>query len=354
LKRIKQDFISLLDVWYKKNKRKLPFRKTKKPYLVWLSEIILQQTQMSTGLVYYENFKKKFPTLKSLSDANEDDVVKCWEGLGYYNRAKNLHITARYINKELSGKFPTTQKELIKLKGVGRYTSSAIASICFNEKTPAIDSNVYRVFSRVFGIKKNISSSSAYSFFYKKCLPFINMVDEPGEYNQSIMDFGSIQCVPKNPLCNNCILNKICYSFINSSQHIFPVKNKTIKKTKRYFYYLVFNYINNYLFQKRQKNDIWKGLYDFYLIEKPKLEKKFNSILCTILKNISKKNKSIVSTKTTLSHQEIHITFVEVVLEKKKDFNYLKNSLGLISLHKNKLGVIAKPKVINDYLKKIF
>ena len=352
MKRIKQDFVSLLNLWYKKNKRKLSFRKTKTPYLIWLSEIILQQTQMSTGLVYYEKFKKTFPTLKSLSEANEDMVIKHWEGLGYYNRAKNLHITARYINKELSGKFPTRQKELIKLKGIGRYTSSAIASICFNEKTPAIDGNAYRVLSRVFGIKKNISYSSTYSFFYKKSMSFIRTVDNPGEYNQSIMDFGSIQCVPKKPLCNNCILNKICYSFINNTQHLLPVKKRSKKKIERYFYYLVFNYTNKYLFKKRKTNDVWGGLYDFYLIEKTSLEKKITSILCLL--PITIKHKNTVSAKTILSHQKIHITFIEVELEEKKDFNYLKNSLGLISLHKKKLDSVAKPKVINDYLKKIF
>ena len=171
---------------------------------------------MSTGLVYFKKFKKKFPTLKSLSEAKEDDVIKKWEGLGYYNRAKNLHATAKYINQKLGGNFPNTKKNLIKLKGIGQYTSSAIASICFNEKTPAIDGNVYRVFSRVFGIKKDISSSTSYSLFYKKSLKFIKKVNSPGEYNQSIMDFGSIQCVPKNPVCDICVLKKICYAFINS------------------------------------------------------------------------------------------------------------------------------------------
>ena len=179
MKRKKQDFVSLLSLWYKKNKRTLSFRNTKDPYLIWLSEVILQQTQMSTGLVYFKKFKKKFPTLKSLSEAKEDDVIKKWEGLGYYNRAKNLHATAKYINQKLGGNFPNTKKDLIKLKGIGQYTSSAIASICFNEKTPAIDGNAYRVFSRVFGIKKDISSSTSYSLFYKKSLKFIKKVNSP-------------------------------------------------------------------------------------------------------------------------------------------------------------------------------
>lgn len=355
MKRKKQDFVSLLSLWYKKNKRTLSFRNTKDPYLIWLSEVILQQTQMSTGLVYFKKFKKKFPTLKSLSEAKEDDVIKKWEGLGYYNRAKNLHATAKYINQKLGGNFPNTKKDLIKLKGIGQYTSSAIASICFNEKTPAIDGNAYRVFSRVFGIKKDISSSTSYSLFYKKSLKFIKKVNSPGEYNQSIMDFGSIQCVPKNPVCDICVLKKICYAFINSEQEFLPVKKRLVKITNRYFYYLLFNHLNNYLVKKRKKKDIWRGLYDFYLIEKKQPTKNISGLVYKVFKhNIKNQKKNIFHKKTRLSHQKIHITFINIPLNKKKDFNKLKNELDLISLHKKDLALIAKPKVINDYLKKIF
>ena len=329
MKRKKQDFISSLKKWYKNHKRDLPFRKTKDPYSIWLSEIILQQTRMSTGLIYYEKFKKKYPNIKKLSEANSEVLLKDWEGLGYYTRAKNLHSTAKFIQNELSGIFPNSQKELIKLKGVGRYSSSAIASICFNEKTPAIDGNVYRVLSRVFGIKLNISLNSTYSFFYKKSMTLIKEFKSAGDYNQSLMDFGSIQCLPKKPLCSNCNQNKICYAFVHKKQNELPVK-------------------------KRGYNDIWGGLYEFYIEEKKKLIKTPNQINNNI-KNLIKKNYSIEfsDAKTKLSHQEIFVSFIEIKLFNSHDFKKLEKKLDLFGANKKKLNMIAKPKVINEYLKKI-
>ena len=353
MKRKKQDFISSLKKWYKKNKRDLPFRKTKDPYLIWLSEIILQQTRMKTGMVYYKKFKKKYPNLKALSEASPEVLLKDWEGLGYYNRVKNLHSTANFIEKNLSGIFPNSQKELIKLKGIGRYSSSAIASICFNEKTPAIDGNVYRVMSRVFGIKINISSSSSYSYFYKRSLALINGFESSGDYNQSLMDFGSIQCLPKKPLCSNCNQNKICYAFIHNKQDSLPIKKKKLKVFKRYFNYYVFYYENKFLIKKRNNNGIWGGLIDFYLEEKRKIIKEKNQITTRVKNLIAKKHSvKFISTKTKLSHQEIFVAFIEIKLFSSSDLKRIEKNLGLLSLSKKKLSKLAKPKVINDYLKK--
>lgn len=354
MKRKKQDFISSLKIWYKKNKRDLPFRKNSDPYSVWLSEIILQQTRMRTGLVYYKRLKKKYPNLKALSDAGIDMLLKDWEGLGYYKRAKHLHSTANFIQKNLSGTFPNSQKELIKLKGIGKYSSSAIASICFNEKTPAIDGNVYRVLSRIFGIKINISSGSSYSYFYKQSLPLINGFKNAGDYNQSLMDFGSIQCLPKNPLCSTCNQNKICYAFIHNKQDCLPVKKKKIKVLKRYFNYYVFNYRNRLLIKKRGDNDVWGGLVDFYLEEKKERRKDENKINNNVKKLITNKHSvRFFDTKTKLSHQEIFICFVDIKLFNSSDFKNLEKNLGLLSSNKKELSKLAKPKVINDYLKKI-
>ena len=354
MKRKKQDFISSLKKWYKNHKRDLPFRKTKDPYSVWLSEIILQQTRMSTGLIYYKKFKKKYPNIKKLSEANSEVLLKDWEGLGYYARAKNLHSTAKFIQNELSGVFPNSQKELIKLKGVGRYSSSAIASICFNEKTPAIDGNVYRVLSRIFGIKLNISLNSTYSYFYKKSMTLIKEFKSAGDYNQSLMDFGSIQCLPKKPICCNCNQNKICYAFAHKKQDELPIKKRNIMIIKRYFNYYVFSYKDNFLVKKRGYSDIWGGLYDFYIEEKKKLIKTPDQINYNI-KNLIKKNYSIKfsDAKTKLSHQEIFVSFIEIKLFNPHDFKKLKKKLGLFGANKKKLNMIAKPKVINEYLKKI-
>ena len=352
MKRKKQDFISSLKKWYKNHKRDLPFRKTKDPYLVWLSEIILQQTKMKTGLVYYAKFKKKYPNLKTLSEAHGEVLLKDWEGLGYYNRVKNLHSTARFIQNKLLGIFPSSQKELIKLKGIGRYSSSAIASICYNEKTPAIDGNVFRVLSRVFGIKINISSSSAYSFFYKKSIPLIKKFKNAGDYNQSLMDFGSIQCLPKNPLCSSCNQNKICYAFAYKKQNELPLKKRITKVIKRYFNYYVFYYKDRFLLKKRNNNDIWAGLHDFYIEEKKNLVKERGQVNSKI-KNLITKNYSLKfsSTKTKLSHQEIFVSFIEIKLLSSYDFKKLEKKLELLRLNKKKLNLLAKPKVINDYLK---
>lgn len=355
MKRKKLDFVSLLLFWYKQRGRNLPFRKTKDPYLIWLSEIILQQTQMSTGVVYYNKFKNKFPSLKSLSEAKEDNVIKLWEGLGYYNRVKNLHKTAKYIMNNLNGVFPNKQKELIKLQGIGKYTASAIASICFKEKTPAIDANVFRVFSRVFGIKKDITLSSSYLIFYKKSLGLIKKTDAPGEYNQSLMDFGSLQCLPKKPLCKTCVLNNMCYAFLNDKQKFLPVKKRDVKKKTRFFYYFVIRNQNTLLIHKREKNDIWKKLYDFFLIEKNKPVKNINRVVKEVfLKKTTYSLGKISYKKTKLSHQIINVVFVEIKVKKVENFNYIKRKHRMIGIREKNLLLYAKPKVINDYLEKIF
>ena len=253
--------------WYATAQRDLPWRGTTDPYKVWLSEIILQQTRVVQGLPYYQRFISNYPTITDLANAPEEEVLKLWQGLGYYSRAKNLHHTAQYIATELGGIFPKTYKELVKLKGIGDYTASAIASFCYNEPCPVVDGNVYRVLSRVFGIATPINSTQGAKEFKAlahECLDKANA----GVYNQAIMEFGALQCTPQSPDCANCVLRDHCWAFHHNKVNELPIKLKKITIKKRYFNYLV--WLNPYgqtLLQKREGKDIWHGLYEFPLIE---------------------------------------------------------------------------------------
>ncbi len=203
------NFKKILTNWYSINKRNLLWRSTKNPYFIWLSEIIMQQTQVKQGSPYYEAFINQFPTVFDLAEADEETVLKLWQGLGYYSRARNLHASAKHIAYELNGKFPTTYSEIIKLKGVGDYTASAIASICFDEPTAVVDGNVYRVLSRYFGIDTPINSTQGIKEFKALASTLLDTA-HPGDYNQAVMEFGATQCKPKNPYCMVCPLKDSC------------------------------------------------------------------------------------------------------------------------------------------------
>ncbi len=260
-------FYKKLIPWYLENKRDLPWRGTMNPYFVWLSEIMLQQTRVGQGLPYYLKFIRTFPTIKDLANAPEPQILKLWQGLGYYSRARNLHFTAKYIANELNGEFPNTYKELIKLKGIGDYTASAIASICFNEPTAVVDGNVYRVLSRLFSIKTPINSTAGIKEF-KQLAQHLMDVSQPGTCNQAIMEFGARYCIPQNPDCNNCIFNDSCEAFKNKEVSKLPVKLKKLKVKKRYFNYMVVLSENNTtILQQRTQKGIWRQLYEFPLIE---------------------------------------------------------------------------------------
>ena len=220
-------FSNQLIYWYLQNDRDLPWRKTKNPYFIWLSEIMLQQTRVHQGLSYYITFTKEFPTVFDLAKASESKVLKLWQGLGYYSRARNLHHSAKYIAKDLDGKFPSTYEEIKKLKGVGDYTASAISSICFNESQAVVDGNVYRVLSRYFGIKTPINSSAGIKEFKELAQTLIDP-KQPGSYNQAIMDFGALHCKPQNPLCETCPLNDSCIALAKKTIKQLPVKEPAI------------------------------------------------------------------------------------------------------------------------------
>jgi len=309
-------FTSIIINWYQKNKRDLPWRGISDPYLIWLSEIIMQQTRVEQGLPYYMRFSEKYPNVKLLAKADEKEILKLWQGLGYYSRARNLHATAKVVVKEHKGIFPKTFDEIIKLKGIGQYTAGAIASFAFGEAKPVVDGNVFRILSRYFGIKTAIDSTKGKKEFYALAEDLLDKKN-PGTFNQAIMEFGSRQCTPKNSECENCPLNNSCYAFSKKQIEKFPVKEKETKIRNRYFYYLVVRNKGKVMMKRRTEKDIWKGLYDFPLIETEKQisinkffeRKEAKKVLGNkkfSIKNISPTHKHV------LSHQNLFVRFIEI------------------------------------------
>ncbi|WP_248724832.1 A/G-specific adenine glycosylase [Seonamhaeicola sp. ML3] len=319
------DFSKTLIRWYSVNKRSLPWRQTKDPYHIWLSEIILQQTQVKQGLPYYEAFLKEFPSVSQLANADESKVLKLWQGLGYYSRARNLHTTAKYVANELNNEFPKTYKGLLKLKGVGDYTASAIASICFNEETAVVDGNVFRVLSRYYGIDTPINSTKGIKAFKSLAQELIDK-KRPADFNQAIMEFGAMQCKPKNPDCEVCPFNSSCVA--NSENRIgeLPVKIKAAKVKNKYFNFLVFiSEDGKTILEQREGKGIWQNLYQFPLIE-TKSEIGYNGIkehlrnhelVKDIPFELSLYNEKIIVHK--LSHQHLYTKFWIVNLSSLKN-----------------------------------
>ena len=253
--------------WYSVNKRDLPWRNTKNPYFIWLSEIILQQTQVKQGLPYYEAFVNEYPTVFDLANATENEVLKTWQGLGYYSRARNLHYTAKFVVEQLNGVFPGSYDELLKLTGVGDYTASAISSICFNESRAVVDGNVYRFLSRLYGEHTPINSTKGQKLFKALAQDLIPAKD-PGEFNQAIMEFGARQCKPKGPDCHICPFFEQCIGAKNDQVKDLPVKLKLQKVKTVYFSFLVFiDKKRNTIIEQRTGSGIWENLYQFPLIE---------------------------------------------------------------------------------------
>ena len=300
--------------WYLHNKRSLPWRTTKNPYYIWLSEIILQQTRIDQGMAYYFKFITQFPSIFDLAAASEETVLKLWQGLGYYSRARNLHFSAKYIVNELNGAFPSNYKDLLKLKGVGDYTASAVASICFNEPTAVVDGNVYRVLARYFEIDTPINTSKGIKEFKLLAQELIN-TKIPGTHNQAIMEFGAIQCKPQNPDCNKCPLNNSCVALSKNIIRQLPVKENKLKIRKRYFNYLVIQTKNNKTQLVKREKGIWQNMYQFPLIEtnKPINQQEliehttFNELFNT--KNVTIKLHTKIVKPHKLSHQHIYTKF---------------------------------------------
>lgn len=315
-------FSKILINWYLNNKRDLPWRKKSDPYHIWLSEIMLQQTRVEQGLPYYLRFTRAFPDVFALAAAPADEVLKLWQGLGYYSRARNLHEAAKFVAYELNGIFPNTYNDLKKLKGVGDYTASAIASICFNEPVAVVDGNVYRVLSRYFNINTPINSSAGIKEFKNLASHLIDK-QQPSLFNQGLMEFGALQCKPRNPLCGTCPFNGSCLALKENKIHELPVKLKKGNVRKRYFNYLVVSSKDNTtLLQQRQGKGIWRGLYEFPLIEtfeplkaeNPLSEEKIAGVLGAMPLEVNLYNEEPVVHK--LSHQHIFTYFWRIHLNK--------------------------------------
>ncbi len=314
-------FSKTLIKWYLQNKRDLPWRKTADPYPIWLSEIMLQQTRVAQGMPYFLSFTTAFPTVFDLANANEEQVLKLWQGLGYYSRARNLHKTAQIVAHEMNGVFPDNFKDLLKLKGIGDYTAAAIASFSYNECVPVVDGNVFRVLSRYFDLETDIAQASAKKEF--AALAFEVMPKEnPAQFNQAIMEFGALQCVPKNPNCSECVFNTSCAALQKKKVNQLPVKSKKTKVRNRYFNYIVASDdLENTIIQKRTAKGIWHNLYEFPLLETDKVED-FETVAQHIGQNFFQDNKieslleyneeSIIH---KLSHQHLHIKFWKATLK---------------------------------------
>lgn len=254
------NFTNALLKWYELNGRSLPWRETTNPYAIWLSEVILQQTRIAQGWAYWERFMKRWPTVENLASATEDEVLREWQGLGYYSRARNLHKAARQIAE--AGSFPTTYETIKTLKGVGDYTAAAIASIAFNEPVAVVDGNVYRVISRYFGIDTPIDSTQGKKEFKAMAQEYLAK-DKPATFNQAIMDFGAIQCTPASPDCNVCPLVETCAAYAEQKIDTLPVKSKKIKQRERAFAFIYIRCKDEIAIHRRAAGDIWQGLWEF-------------------------------------------------------------------------------------------
>lgn len=305
-----------LGEWYEKEKRDLPWRKSSNPYNIWLSEIILQQTRVAQGLNYYLNFIEKFPDIFSLANADTEEVLKLWQGLGYYSRARNLHETARTIAFNMKGIFPQNYPGLLKLKGIGDYTAAAIASISFGKPVAAIDGNVKRVVSRLFAIEDEVNSTRGKDLIKTFSYEILD-VSNPGRHNQAMMELGANICLPSKPKCMECPISQYCLALKENKVAELPLKYKKASPRNRYFTYLIIKKGNRILLKKRDKGDIWEGLYEFPLIENiqetspSELASKIAGFL-----NVSDSQLNITKISETviqkLSHQHISCRFIHL------------------------------------------
>lgn len=344
------NFSRVILYWYNIYKRELPWRGESDPYKIWISEIILQQTRVVQGKDYYKRFIKLFPTVKDLAEANEDEVMKAWQGLGYYSRARNLQFSAKHIQNELKGVFPKNYSHLLKLKGVGPYVAAAVASIAYAEEVAAIDGNVYRVFSRIFGIEEAIDSSTGKKYFQNLGNELIKGYDA-ADFNQAVMEFGALQCTPKQPKCAECPFNNKCVALKEQRVDFYPVKTKKTKQVNRFFHYLHLCTQDKMIIKKRTNKDIWSGLYDFYLVETQEAITAEKFMISDFMPEIVKGGKVLEITEMKphiLSHQKIHSIFYRIEFEKQLP-DIPKSKI----IKKKDIANFAYPRLIDIYLSKI-
>lgn len=341
---------SRLIKWYNNNKRDLPWRETKDPYLIWISEIILQQTRVVQGYEYYLRFTETFPDVHSLAVADENEVLKLWQGLGYYSRARNLHAAAKAIVELHGGIFPSNYKDVLALKGIGEYTAAAITSFAYKMPYAVVDGNVYRVLSRIFGISTPIDTGAGKKEFSLIASELLD-VNEPDSHNQAIMEFGALHCTPTSPRCSECPLSEFCVAYNSNSIDKYPAKQGKTKVKNRYFNYLNIRHDSDIYLSKRTNNDIWKNLYELPLIESesplsfeelqstPQFKEIFNKIDSISIKPIGK------TLKHVLSHRIIYATFYEIEIDSE-----ISTSNTYIKIPLNKLVDYPISRLVDRYL----
>lgn len=319
--------------WYTQNARDLPFRNTKDPYKIWICEIVFQQTRIAQGLGHYNRFIERFPDVKTLAEADENEVILHWKGLGYYSRAINIHKASKQIMTEFSGRFPSDYDDILTLKGVGKYTAAAVSSICFGEKRPAVDGNFYRVLSRIFADDFDVSQTNAFSYFSD--LAFLIMPENAGDFNQAMMDLGSEICKPKNPNCGDCPVNDDCLAFALGKVSEFPVKTKKVKVENLSLKYYFVHRNNQFIIQQRGDDYIWKKLYEFL----PEI----STELVPFIKNAKTVNHK-------LTHRNLSIEIFDVEISSESIWNDLIQNEKLIISDFEDSQKRSFPKPLENYI----
>ncbi len=340
-----------LNSWYRNNKRDLPWRNQNDAYVTWLSEIILQQTRVEQGTPYFLRFLERYPTVKEFANASEDEILKLWQGLGYYSRGRNMLKTAQKVMCDFNGVFPTAYADLITLTGIGEYTAAAIASFSSDEPKAVVDGNVYRFLARYFGIETPINSTEGKKVFQALADEVLD-TDNAGEHNQAMIEFGALQCKPKNPLCETCPFILSCFAYKNAQIATLPVKLKKLKIKERHFqFFVIVNEKNQLIIKRRDNSDIWAGLYDLPSIEFKSSQESLENVFeftnwfpdQPSVKQIS------IEIKHILTHQRLFSRFVEIDVETE---NVLLQD-GWLWVDLEDLKNYGMPKLIFEFLKKI-
>ena len=334
--------------WYGEYQRDLPWRSTSDPYLIWISEIILQQTRISQGLPYYYRFVERYPDVHVLAESPPDELMKMWEGLGYYTRARNLHIAAKTIVSEMNGQFPREYDAIRKLRGIGEYTASAVASIAFGLPYAVVDGNVFRLLCRYFGIEEPVDSASGKKIVRDKAFELLDR-NNPGFHNQAVMEFGALCCIPKNPFCSQCPLSSRCIALHHNMVNLLPVKTRKVKRRTRYFTYFLIENDHHLILEKRNGNDIWKNLYQFPLVETQQPLTDQEIVTHPFLAELASHGQTVVMEITPpyrheLTHQQIIARFIRVSQQK------LMQKETWVEINKKEIAKFAYPVLIRDFL----
>jgi len=349
-KEIQTEFAQKLLTWHGTIERQLPWKVDRDPYKIWLSEIIMQQTRVAQGTPYYLKFVNAYPTITDLANAPEGDIMKLWQGLGYYSRARNLHHAAKTVRDDFNGMFPRAYQDVLNLKGVGKYTAAAIVSFAYGDEYPVVDGNVLRVFSRYYGISDGIDTTPVQKDIYQKANQHIQATD-PAAFNQAIMDFGALHCKPKNPQCDSCNQSDRCVALANDLVSEIPFKSKKIKKTTRYFHYFIISEGAQIIIRHRTAKGIWQSLYDYPCLENSsdkvlqsaEIEDYLSALSISSITNIVYPSKKY---KHVLTHQTIYAQFYVIDVDKIATI-----AKPCLKIDAHNQHVYALPVLISNYLK---